>query len=132
MRPHHDPPTPPIIRCPYCNSEWFREAGVDMWKEQTEDDFQLARWGYPPDAGNIAPHRFYGAYQLSHRNSGLNFAPPLLWFLPLAVSANVACGLRDRVLQFRASSLPGFMQVSLGHAQRFAAAQPIPPLRVSS
>ena len=83
-------------------------------------------------AGNIAPHRFYGAYQLSHRNSGLNFAPPLLWFLPLAVSANVACGLRDRVLQFRASSLPGFMQVSLGHAQRFAAAQPIPPLRVSS
>jgi DNA-directed RNA polymerase subunit RPC12/RpoP len=56
MRPRHDPPTPPIIRCPYCNSEWFREAGVDMWKEQTEDDFQLARWGYPPDPWNALNH----------------------------------------------------------------------------
>jgi DNA-directed RNA polymerase subunit RPC12/RpoP len=56
MRPRHDPPTPPIIRCPYCNSEWFREAGVDMWKEQTEDDFQLARWGYPPDPGSTLNH----------------------------------------------------------------------------
>ena len=56
MRPRHDPPTPPIIRCPYCNSEWFREAGVDMWKEQTEDDFQLARLGYPPDPGNTLNH----------------------------------------------------------------------------
>src|ERR1035438_640597 len=56
MRPRHDPPTPPIIRCPYCNSEWFREAAVDMWKEQTEDDFQLARWGHPPDPGNTLNH----------------------------------------------------------------------------
>lgn len=56
MRPRHDPPKPPIIRCPCCNSEWFRESGVDMWKEQTEDDFQLARWGHPPDPRNTLNH----------------------------------------------------------------------------
>ena len=56
MRPRHDPPTPPIIRCPYCNSEWFREAAVDMWKEQTEDDFYFARLGHPPDPGNTLNH----------------------------------------------------------------------------
>jgi hypothetical protein len=56
MRPRHDPPTPPIIRCPYCNSEWFREAAVDMWKEQTEDDFYFARLGYPPDPGSTLNH----------------------------------------------------------------------------
>jgi hypothetical protein len=27
-----------------------------MWKEQTEDDFQLARWGYPPDPGSTLNH----------------------------------------------------------------------------
>jgi hypothetical protein len=29
---------------------------VDMWKEQTEDDFQLSRWGHPPDPWNALNH----------------------------------------------------------------------------
>ena len=52
--------------------------------------------------------------------------------LAMTAVANVACRPRYRIPQFRGSSLPCFMQVSLGHAQRFTSAQRVPSLRIPS
>src|SRR5271156_2975173 len=83
-----------------------------------------------PSTGDIASYRFQRPHQLPHTNSGMNFAPPLLWFLPLAVAANIICGLGDGLPQLGSGSLPGLKQINLGHAHRFAAAQPVPPRRI--
>src|ERR1700693_3813930 len=69
---------------------------------------------------------------MPHTNSRLNFASPLLRLLPLAVAADIACGLCDGILQCRRYFLPSLIQVSLGHAHRVTLAQSVPPRCVAA
>src|ERR1700683_1481456 len=62
----------------------------------------------------------------------MNFTPPLLRLLPLAVTANVICGQGDGLLQIPRGIPPGIMQVSFENTHRFVPCQPVPALRIAA